>query len=223
MKIVFNNKSIILKIKIRKNIIWEIIMRKLISITIAIIIVLTFVGCSQKNNIMQTTYNVIKTINEDGNIYNFEYNSAKNCVTVSVNDGSNTDLLIFVNSDGAITSIYQIESGRQTIWFEENSEDYPITIYNDAGGVKSVEYDNLLKFIFTYDNYADNKLTTITYYKWDSFYGWDEDNAGTRNISDYELPEGAINYISTTNSNFKMFNSVMWLYTMMDVLEAVYD
>lgn len=196
-------------------------MKNILSISIAIIIVFTFAGCSQKNN-TQTVYNVIKTIEAEGQKYNFDYNSEKNCVTVSVNDSSDSSILFFVNDDGAITSMYGLESGRQTTLFEENSEGYPITNYNDSGSVKSVEYDDLM-VTFTYNNYVENRLTDITYCEWDSYYGWDKDNAHTYNVSDYESAGIVVNYIETTNPNFKMFNSMMWFFSMADALDAVYN
>lgn len=173
--------------------------------------IFTFNGCNKKDDVTSTTYNVIKTIEVEGLMYDFDYDSVKNCVTVSANDGLGISILAFVNNDGTITSMYELKSGKRSTLFEEIKDGYPITTYNDAGDVKSVEYGDLM-VSFKYNDYVDNKLTGITYCEWDDYHGWDAGDEHFYNVEDYEAVGATVKYIETTNSSYRMFNSMMWFF-----------
>ena len=192
-------------------------MKKMLLI-ITLMLGFVLIGCSN-----QTEYTVIKTLGIEGFerlTIDFEYDSDKNCVTVNATDGEySSSLLIFVNSDGAITSIYSLDnSGSQDTWFDEKAAGYPITGYNDAGMIESVEYDKVTA-TFLYNNFIDNELISIEYRETNPWS--DDDDIHKFTAADFEEYE-ITKHTKTKNPSFKMFNNTLWFFSMMDALDAVY-
>ena len=196
-------------------------MKKILYALLALVLVVS-TACNKTNTQVSQEYTVLKTISQNGQIYNFAYDTAKGCVTMTSNEQTNYSILIFVNKDGAITSIYEIESGLQNTSFNESRDGYPITTYNDAGGIESVEYDEL-KVTYTYNNYVDNKLTDISFVEWSDYHGWDYDNIHTFSVDKNDSLVTVLDYTQTTYSGFRMFNNFAWIYSMVDALDATYS
>ncbi len=188
---------------------------KKILLIITLMLGFVLIGCSN-----QTEYTVIKTLDLEGIKIDFEYDSDKNSVTVNATDGENSStMLFFVNNDGAITSmhyLYPYES--QHTAFDEKADGYPITRYNDAGEIESVEYDNVTATFF-YNNFVDNELINIVYRETGPWADDDDIHGFTAaDFEEYKITK----HTKTKNPSFKMFNNTLWLFSMMDALDAVY-
>ena len=118
-------------------------MKKLICAVLILSLLLTLSSCSQNNS-----FSVIKSLKMDGATYLFDYNSEKSCVTVSIKEAPGSTILIFVNQDSAITSIYMVESDTQYCLFEESRSMYPKTTYNDANEIAS-KPNTMIPLLFT--------------------------------------------------------------------------
>lgn len=189
-------------------------------ILVLVIVAGSLVGCNTQRQAKkdEISYQVVKSIRfKDGweaHSANFEYNSDNNSVLVSFLD-NNGDVMIqhllFVNRSGAVTSIHSIIDGYQDTWLEEEPE----TIFNDAGGIKEIVYsDEGIKFLFSYNNYIENILTSISFCTLDKREGWQTKSVSTNDSFDF-VEE--IKYEKLTNSRFILFENILWYFSMLDV------